>query len=78
MTGVIQEDPVVEKEITLSLEACLQRIRHLEEENAHLRAAAQTFGELAERLERVLTAERRRRTHGERSHVVTPHAASDR
>lgn len=56
-----------------TLEDCLARIRQLEEENAHLRDAAQTFGDLAERLKRALDAERRRAersgTHRERPEV---------
>lgn len=43
-----------------ALEDCLARIRQLEEENAHLREAAKTFGDLAERLKRALDAELRR------------------
>jgi hypothetical protein len=41
-------------------EEYLARIRQLEEENAHLREAAKTFGDLAERLKRALDAELRR------------------
>ena len=41
---------MVEPEPSRSLEDCLARIRQLEEENAHLREAAKTFGELAERI----------------------------
>jgi hypothetical protein len=51
---------LVEPEASRTLEACLARIRQLEEENAHLREAAKTFGELAERLKRALDNERRR------------------
>ena len=46
-----------------SVEECLARIRQLEEENAHLREAAKTFGDLAERLKRALDAELRRTGH---------------
>ena len=46
-----------------SVEECLARIRQLEEENAHLREAAKTFGDLAERLKRALDAELRRSGH---------------
>ena len=42
---------MVEPEASRTLEECLARIRQLEEENAHLREAAKTFGDLAERLE---------------------------
>jgi hypothetical protein len=52
---------VVDREVNSgSVEECLARIRQLEEENAHLRQAAKTFGELAERLKRALDAELRR------------------
>jgi hypothetical protein len=51
---------LVETESLSIVEEYLQRIRHLEEENAQLREAARTFGELAERLKRALDAERRR------------------
>ena len=51
---------MVESEASRSLEDCLARIRQLEEENAHLREAAKTFGDLAERLKRALDAELRR------------------
>jgi hypothetical protein len=50
---------VVEPEASRTLEECLARIRQLEEENAHLRDAAKTFGDLAERLKRALDAELR-------------------
>ena len=51
---------MVEPEASGTLEDCLARIRQLEEENAHLREAAKTFGDLAERLKRALDAELRR------------------
>ena len=51
---------MVEPEASRSLEDCLARIRQLEEENAHLREAAKTFGDLAERLKRALDAEQKR------------------
>ena len=51
---------MVESEASRTLEDCLARIRQLEEENAHLREAAKTFGDLAERLKRALDAEARR------------------
>ena len=50
---------MVEPEASRTLEECLARIRQLEEENAHLREAARTFGDLAERLKRALDAELR-------------------
>jgi hypothetical protein len=54
---------VVEPE---ALEDYRARIRQLEEENAHLREAAKTFGDLAERLKRALDAELRRADHNNR------------
>ena len=54
---------MVESEISRTLEQCRARIRQLEEENAHLREAAKTFGDLAERLKRALDAELRRTDH---------------
>lgn len=51
---------MVEPEASRSLEECLARIRQLEEENAHLREAARTFGDLAERLKRALDGELQR------------------
>jgi len=48
---------VVEPEASRALEECLARIRQLEEENAHLREAARTFGDLAERLKHALDDE---------------------
>jgi len=41
------------------LEAALARVHHLEQENLCLRNAADTFGLLAERLNRALQTERR-------------------
>ncbi len=54
---------MVEPEASGTLEDCLARIRQLEEENAHLREAAKTFGDLAERLKRALDAELRGAGH---------------
>lgn len=53
--GVVEPD-----DRSSALEEYLARIRQLEEENAHLREAAKTFGDLAERLKRALDAELRR------------------
>ena len=50
---------MVDPEASRTLEECLARIRQLEEENAHLREAAKTFGDLAERLKRALDSELR-------------------
>ena len=52
-----------------SLEEYLARIRQLEEENAHLREAAKTFGDLAERLKRALDAELRRDSASARDRI---------
>lgn len=52
-----------------ALEEYLARIRQLEEENAHLREAAKTFGDLAERLKRALDAEVRRESASARGRV---------
>lgn len=41
-----------------TLEACHELIRQLEEENLHLRRAGSVFGQLAERLNHELRAER--------------------
>ena len=38
---------------------CLTTVQHLEEENRHLRNAAASFGQLAERLNEALDRERR-------------------
>jgi proteasome assembly chaperone (PAC2) family protein len=51
---------VVDPEASKTLVDCLAKIRQLEEENAHLREAAKTFGELAERLKHELDAQLRR------------------
>ena len=41
------------------LEACMETVQRLEEENKHLRTAAGAFGQLAERLNQALQEERR-------------------
>ena len=48
---------MVDQEAANALAECVARIRQLEEENAHLRQAAQTFGDLAERLKHALEIE---------------------
>ena len=48
---------MVDQEASNALAECLARIRQLEEENAHLRQAAKTFGDLAERLKHALDIE---------------------
>jgi len=42
-----------------SLQACIETVQRLEEENKHLRTAAGAFGQLAERLNQTLQEERR-------------------
>jgi hypothetical protein len=65
--GYWRHNIVLETDRMITLEDCLLRIRQLEEENAHLRQAAKTFGELAERLKVSLDRERRWRTHPQAS-----------
>ena len=48
---------VVDPEASNALAECLARISQLEEENTHLRQAAKTFGDLAERLKHALDIE---------------------
>ena len=48
-----------------------ERIAQLREEHEHLRRAAQSFGELAERLMRQLEAERRRAARMDASRRIT-------
>jgi hypothetical protein len=60
-----------------TLQECEDRVKELEEENQHLRAASDSFGQLAERLNVTLQQERRAgndrrqepRPHGERRHA---------
>jgi len=54
---------VVDLEDLRTVTDCLERIRQLEEENAHLREASRMFGDLAERLKHALDAERRPERH---------------
>jgi hypothetical protein len=51
------------------LRRCYEQIRELKEENRQLRIAAESFGHLAERLNRALRAERRLRAI---DHLATP------
>jgi hypothetical protein len=62
--GVVEPD-----DRSSALEEYLARIRQLEEENAHLREAAKTFGDLAERLKRALDAELRRESASARDRI---------
>ena len=48
---------MVDQEAANALAECVARIRQLEDENAHLRQAAKTFGDLAERLKHALDIE---------------------
>jgi hypothetical protein len=52
------------------LEACMDTVQRLEEENEQLRKSAGAFGQLAERLNRTLQAERR--TGAERREDTRP------
>jgi len=48
-----------------TLQEFAEKLRHLEEENRHLREASHTFGQLAERLNATLQQElRKTRSHG--------------
>ncbi len=55
---------MVDQEAANALAECVARIRQLEEENAHLRQAAKTFGDLAERLKHALDIELGRAADG--------------
>ena len=55
---------MVDQEAANALAECVARIRQLEEENAHLRQAAKTFGDLAERLKHALDIELERAADG--------------
>ena len=55
---------MVDQEASNALAECVARIRQLEEENAHLRQAAKTFGDLAERLKHALDIELGRAADG--------------
>jgi len=57
------------------LKHCLEENRHLKAENDRLRRSAVTFGELAERLNGELIAERRQRTTDRRQ---APRSSPDR
>ena len=48
-----------DKPIERALQECEDKVRHLEEENQHLRDSSHAFGQLAERLNRTLQGERR-------------------
>lgn len=62
---------MVDPEPANTVEECVARIRQLEEENAQLREAAKTFGDLAERLKRALDAELRAAHQRDRSVIGT-------
>ena len=53
-------------------EECLRRLAQLEEENKHLRRSAEEFGQLAERLNSELRAERRAVTERRQGHRASP------
>ena len=48
-----------EKHSPKTLQECEEKLKHLEEENQHLREASHAFGQLAERLNLSLQEERR-------------------
>jgi hypothetical protein len=64
-----------------ALQECEDKVKHLEEENEHLRESSHAFGQLAERLNRTLEQERRMglerrqspRPNGDRRSVTVRH-----
>jgi hypothetical protein len=48
-----------DKPMEHALQECEDKVKHLEEENQHLRDSSDAFGQLAERLNRTLQEERR-------------------
>jgi hypothetical protein len=48
-----------DKPLEHALQECEEKVKELEEENQHLRDASHAFGQLAERLNKTLQAERR-------------------
>ena len=71
---------MVDQEASNALAECVARIRQLEEENAHLRQAAKTFGDLAERLKHALDIELGRADDGISEHSARtsiPDGAAD-
>jgi hypothetical protein len=48
-----------QKKSPTTLQECEEKLKHLEEENQHLREASSAFGMLAERLNNTLREERR-------------------
>jgi hypothetical protein len=71
---------VVDQEAANALAECVARIRQLEEENAHLRQAAKTFGDLAERLKNALDLELGRAADGlsdDAGRASVPDSAAD-
>jgi len=66
---------VVDQKAADALAECVARIRQLEEENAHLREAAKTFGDLAERLKHALDIELERVDDGTPEAAGRPSAA---
>ena len=49
----------IHKNSPKTLQECEEKVKELEEENQHLREASSAFGQLAERLNNTLQAERR-------------------
>jgi hypothetical protein len=48
-----------DKPLEHALQECEDKVKHLKEENEHLRESSHAFGQLAERLNRTLEQERR-------------------
>ena len=48
-----------DKRLEHALQDCEDKLKHLEEENVHLRESSHAFGQLAERLNQTLRQERR-------------------
>jgi len=48
-----------DKRLEHALQECEDKVKHLQDENEHLRESSHAFGQLAERLNRTLEQERR-------------------
>lgn len=81
-----------EKRTPKTLQECEEKLKHLEEENQHLRDASRAFGQLAERLNTTLQEERRiarndrrqrprpyreRRKSADSTIALAPHTSND-
>ena len=56
-----------DKRLEHALQECEDKLKHLEEENGHLRESSDAFGQLAERLNQTLQQERRMGTERRQS-----------